>query len=217
VCHELGNALNAIGLSAELLEVERPSPVKEVKQGIRRGVHFMRGMIRDLQELGDLAGGQLTLTASSFSPSALTKEIASAFEAVTRAKGLQLSFTSDPSLSMVVTDEHRLKQVALRLVSNAVKYTESGGEVKFEIRDVDVNRWAITVSDTGAGIAPEFQQKVFEEFFRVAQTSGAEGAGLGLAITIRLVQLLEGEATLESQPGKGSRFEVVFPKNLKRL
>ena len=214
VCHELGNSLNAIGLSAELLVIERPSPVKEVKEGIRRGIQFMRRMLRDLQELADLAGGKITVTASPFAPSALAAEVASAYEAVARAKGLQLSFTSDPTLSILVTDEHRLKQVALRLVSNAINYTQSG-EIKFEVRDVDAERWGIAVSDTGAGIAPEFQKKVFEEFFRVAQTSGAEGAGLGLAFTIRLVQLLEGEATLESQPGKGTRVEVVLPKVFK--
>jgi signal transduction histidine kinase len=94
-----------------------------------------------------------------------------------------------------------------------VKYTQAG-RVSFHLREVDAKHWALVVEDTGIGIPASAQPQLFREFFRVPGTEQISGTGLGLAITKHLVELLAGKIRVESEPGKGSCFEVVLPKNV---
>ena len=111
-------------------------------------------------------------------------------------------------------DPDRLKQVVLNLVTNAIKYTPAGGRVTLGLGRVE--QWArLTVTDTGPGIAPEEQQRIFERFYRIdkARSRSMGGAGLGLAIAMRITQLHGGrlEVTSEGVPGKGSTFSLWLP------
>jgi hypothetical protein len=214
VSHELGNALNGVSWAAVTLTGADPTQLKEAQKAIQRGVQFMKEMIDDLQTLACLDSGEERLKPAPFAPLAVAQDITSIYGKMAADKGLQFIFEVDPSLPEVVSDEARVKQVAVNLVSNAVKYTASG-EVRVKFGTVDAERWAITVSDTGVGIAADHQQKIFDEFFRVDATSSAEGMGLGLAIATRLVRLLGGETRIESKVGRGSCFEVVLPKVLR--
>ena len=127
------------------------------------------------------------------------------------AKGLSLRLEIDPALQEVTGDERKIEQVVTNLLSNAIKYTDQG-EIRLSFKTVDADHWTVAVSDTGAGISKEDQKEIFSEFYRVETTSSVRGVGLGLAICCRLVDLLHGDLRLTSTLGKGSTFEVVFPR-----
>jgi hypothetical protein len=107
----------------------------------------------------------------------------------------------------------RLQQIVTNLVSNAIRYTQHG-KIQLTCQMLSENQWAIAISDTGRGIAPDDQDRIFEPFFRVGSTEQSylpESTGLGLAIVSRLVKLLQGKIELVSQLGVGSTFTVIFP------
>jgi len=113
----------------------------------------------------------------------------------------------------VLTDSLRLQQIVTNLVSNAIRYTERG-KIQLICQKLGENQWAIAISDTGRGIAPEDQTRIFEPFFRVGsdeQPYLPDSTGLGLAIVAQLVKLLQGKIELVSQVGVGSTFTVIFP------
>ena len=118
----------------------------------------------------------------------------------------------DPGLGELQADERKVKQILLNLLSNAVKFTPDGGRVDVSARAMN-GKIEIAVRDTGIGIAPEDHAAVFEEFKQVGRdyTRKAEGTGLGLALTRRLVELHGGEIALESALGKGATFTVKLP------
>jgi len=126
--------------------------------------------------------------------------------------GIRLSLEAAPDVDTVRGDERKLKQVALNLLSNAVKFTPEGGSVCLGARrnGAAVEVW---VTDTGVGIAPEDQARVFEEFRQVGADSArkAEGTGLGLALAKKFVELHGGTIRLESAPGRGSTFTFTLP------
>jgi len=126
--------------------------------------------------------------------------------------GITLNLELDPDLDVIEADERKVKQVVFNLLSNAVKFTPDGGHVAVMARRTD-DELQIAVSDTGVGIAPEDQARIFEEFRQVGQGSAkAEGTGLGLALTRRLVELHGGRLWVESEPGVGSTFTLTLPQ-----
>jgi signal transduction histidine kinase len=126
--------------------------------------------------------------------------------------GIQLGSELDPALGELNADERKVKQILLNLLSNAVKFTPDGGRVHVSAAQVN-GAVEVSVRDTGIGIAPEDQAVVFEEFKQVGRDAfrKAEGTGLGLTLTKRLVELHGGEIRLQSAPGKGSTFSFTLP------
>ena len=129
--------------------------------------------------------------------------------------GIALELRVDEKLGQIRADERKLKQIVLNLLSNAVKFTPDGGRVEVDAHLNDALA-EISVKDTGAGIAPEDQAALFEEFRQVGRQSAGkqEGTGLGLALTRRFVELHGGTIRLESAPGKGSTFTFTLPLNM---
>ncbi|MDT4968656.1 MAG: hypothetical protein QOJ64_3393, partial [Acidobacteriota bacterium] len=131
----------------------------------------------------------------------------------TEAKEIQLNVDVAADLGLVLTDKHKLHQVLSNLVGNAIKFT-TAGTVTIKAAPVDRDRWYLEVSDTGIGISGDALTYIFDEFRqvddRLARSYG--GTGLGLAITRKIVELLEGEISVESQPQEGSRFRIVWPR-----
>lgn len=112
----------------------------------------------------------------------------------------------------IVGDQARLRQVLINLVGNALKFTERGGvTIRLGTKNNAVSHLLIEVEDTGPGIAPEDQQRIFEPFVQLGKTADNKGTGLGLSITRQFVQLMKGRLSLESTPGKGSLFRVDLP------
>jgi len=136
-------------------------------------------------------------------------------EELAKEKGLGFQAQLDESLpESMVSDAARLRQIAINLVSNAIKFTDKGF-VSVDIKRLDAGRWQMQVTDTGIGIPKEALPVIFEEFRRVEKDRylATEGTGLGLAIVKKLVNMLDGEVKVTSEVGKGSTFTAIFPIN----
>lgn len=134
------------------------------------------------------------------------------------AKNLQMVVDCDRAPETVLTDRLRLQQIVTNLLSNAIRYTESG-TVQLTCQILSDKQWSIAVTDTGVGIAPEDQSRVFDPFFQ-AGNSGThlpDSTGLGLAIVSQLVKLVQGKIELVSQVGVGSTFTVILPLEVKTI
>jgi CheY-like chemotaxis protein/two-component sensor histidine kinase len=170
-------------------------------------------LINDILDLSKVEAGKATVYAEPLEPGKLLQAVAATAEPMARDKGLELVVELDANLGTVVTDETKVRQIVLNLVSNAVKFTQAG-RVLIRATAQPNDGWAIAVADTGVGIGPEHRELVFEEFRQVdaSTTREAGGTGLGLAIARKLARLLGGDLTVESVPGEGSTFTLTLPR-----
>ena len=215
--HELRTPLNAIIGYTEMMADGLYGDVPEKAQGVlervqANGRHLL-GLINDVLDLSKIEAGQLVLAVEEYSVTDMVATVLSATESLARAKNLRLASDVPAGLPTGTGDARRLTQVLLNLVGNAIKFTDQGS---VEVRAAEVNgRFELSVVDTGFGIAPEDQAKIFEEFQQVDNTSTRKkgGTGLGLSISRRIVELHGGRITVESDVGKGSTFKVIVPIN----
>ena len=215
--HELRTPLNAILGYTEMMVDGLYGNVGEKAQGVlervqSNGKHLL-GLINDVLDLSKIEAGQLVLAMEHYSVADMVSTVLSATESLARAKGLALVSTVAPDLPMGIGDARRLAQVLLNLVGNAIKFTDQG---KVEIRVARAaDRFEIAVVDTGLGIAPDDQKRIFDEFQQVDSTSTRKkgGTGLGLSISRRIVELHGGRITVESAVGAGSTFLISLPIN----
>jgi signal transduction histidine kinase len=214
--HELRTPLNAVIGFSEVLQDrmfgELNDKQAEYVQDIHSSGRHLLSLINDILDLSKVEAGRMELELSSFHlPTALESALTLLRERATR-HGIALGLEVDERLDEFVGDERKIRQVLLNLLSNAVKFTPEGGrvEVRAVLEDALVR---VTVNDTGAGIAPEDQAKIFEAFSQVGndQTRKHEGTGLGLTLTRRFVELHGGEISVESAVGKGSTFAFTLP------
>jgi signal transduction histidine kinase len=143
----------------------------------------------------------------------LIKIVVEMVEPLAHSKGLEITVAAADAPKQIITDPLRLQQVITNLLSNAIRYTESG-LVRLECQTLPHQFWAIVISDSGVGISPEDQAHIFDPYVRAIsseQLQATDGTGLGLAIVSRLVKLMQGEIKLVSQPGVGSTFTVILP------
>jgi signal transduction histidine kinase len=191
------------------------------------GTHLL-ALINDILDLAKVEAGRLEMQPEAFSLNQAIAALLSTLRPLAEAKGLSLQ-VEPPGDGLMTTDSARLRQVLYNLLSNAIKFTPAGGrvtvrwewlpEVDLEAAAVPVDQAAamrIAVQDTGIGIAPEDQDLIWEDFrqVRTGTMKSHDGAGLGLALTQRLVQLLGGLIRVDSTPGEGSTFTTVLPRQL---
>lgn len=170
-------------------------------------------LINDALEISRYEAGQMKLHPMLTVVPDLVSGILEMIEPLARAKDLQLIIECDRAPTTIVTDPLRLKQVITNLLSNAVRYTETGS-IRLECQTLSEQQWAIAVIDTGVGIEPKNQKQIFEPYFQAIggeQAYVANSTGLGLAIVSRLVKLLQGKIELSSEVGVGSTFTVTLP------
>lgn len=210
--HELRTPLNAIlGFTDVLLsEVDGPlsSEARENLEIVRQSGSHLRSLINDILDLSALETGRLNLQLKNTDIWSVAADVVREERPIAQRKNIKLELTGSPV--MAVADQMRVRQVLGNLIGNAVKFTTEGSvQVHVELAGPRV---AISVTDTGPGIALEEQAAVFEEYRQSGdwQARGA-GSGLGLAITRRLVRMHGGRIELDSTLGKGSRFTVLLP------
>jgi signal transduction histidine kinase len=214
--HELRTPLNAIiGFSDVMLSgMTGPLPGKqrEFVGDIRDSGKHLLALINDILDLSKIEAGRMELVVAPFDvPVAVAEAVALVRERAER-HGVKLESLLEPGVASCHGDQRKVKQILLNLLTNAVKFTPAGGTVALRGRRVEGD-YEFSVADTGVGIAPEDQPLIFEEFRQVGNDLDrrAEGTGLGLALTRRLVLLHRGRIGLESAPGKGSTFTFTLP------
>jgi PAS domain S-box-containing protein len=213
--HELRTPLNAIIGFSDLLVEESAGPLtvkqKRFLNHIAQGARHLLALINDILDLSKIEAGHMELQLESFALDAAVSEVLATIKPLASEKKLLLD-TSKVSETSVLADRIRFKQILYNLLSNAVKFTPPGGTITVE-GATDTKRLTMAVADTGVGIPLEDQATIFESFRQVGVTTKGvrEGTGLGLAITKRLVEQHGGEISVESEPGKGSRFVFTLP------
>jgi signal transduction histidine kinase len=190
---------------------ETPEKVRGVLDRVQSNGRHLLGLINDVLDLSKIEAGQLTLAIEPYAMATIMQSVASSTESLARTKGLALKLSVSDGLPLGAGDERRLTQVVLNLVGNAIKFTDAG-HVELAAR-ASGEKFIVTVRDTGPGIAPENQARIFEEFQQVDSSSTRKkgGSGLGLAISRRIIELHGGTIGVESQLGTGSTFIVTIP------
>jgi signal transduction histidine kinase len=213
--HELRTPLNAVLGYTELmvdgLYGEIPDQAKEVLERVQvNGKHLLE-LINDVLDLSKLEAGQLKLSLDDYSMHSIVDAVMATTGSLAQAKGLTMKKAVDAGLPLGRGDERRLTQVLLNLVGNAIKFTDAG-EVEISAHATN-GTFDVAVRDTGPGIAPQDQIRIFEDFQQVdnSSTRYKGGTGLGLAIARRFVEMHGGTLTVESALGTGSTFHVHVP------
>lgn len=212
ISHELRTPLHAIVSSVELLELNLHSESdRKIIQRLETGARHLEAQMRDLTDFARLGAGKLELRLTVFDPMELLDSIVDANTPAAVAKGLALRGQFTGEAGLVESDQHRLRQIVTNLVTNAIKYTDSGSiDVRFER---SLERLDISVIDTGPGIAREQLPLIFKEFTQLdsSSTRRFDGAGMGLAVVRGLVELLGGVVNVSSDVGQGAAFRVSLP------
>ena len=217
VSHELRTPLNVIIGLCQLLERDPQMPLAPLQSDavmrMERNARSLLELVNDLLDYSRLEAGRSALHLEEVDIKELVTKVVESYREEARDKNIELHLNMSPELSYVRTDQHKLSQVLSNLVSNAVKFT-STGSITVTTAPHDPERWYMEVSDTGIGMTNDALSYIFEEFRQVDDrlARSYSGVGLGLAITRKIVELLEGEITVESKPGEGSRFRIIWPR-----
>ena len=216
--HEFRTPLNAIlGYTSMLLKGVLGPLDEEQAEGLARvdsnGRHLL-GIINDILDISRIEAGRMPLRLSEFGLPELVGEVLAEVEPIVAQSSVHIEASVDQRLPSVQSDRQKVKQIVLNLLTNAVKFTPSGIITLSARYDPRTREVAVTVADTGIGIAAEDHARIFEDFQQAdsSPTRTHGGAGLGLAICRRLATMLGGKIQLESAPGTGSTFTVVLPR-----
>ena len=216
--HELRTPLNAvIGLTEMMVTNAARFGTEKAQEPLRRvhgaGTHLL-SLINQVLDLSKIEAGKLELSPESVSLAPLVDEVIGTARPLADQNKNRLIVNGQDALGILTVDPMRLRQILLNLLSNACKFTKRG-EVMLSSRTVvDGRRWVeFAVSDTGIGMTPDQQTRLFQEFTQADASTARQygGTGLGLAITRRLAQMMGGDVTVASEPGKGSVFTVRLP------
>ncbi|MBZ0254640.1 HAMP domain-containing histidine kinase, partial [bacterium] len=215
ISHDLRAPLNSILGASELVADETYGSVNEKQQKamstIDRNVTSLLKLIDGILELSRLESGLLEMEFRSVQVNDLLIRLTENLRPLAERKSLELLYEAEAHLPEIQTDNDKLYLILQNLISNAIQFTESGF-IKIQANATSEQCLVIEVQDTGPGIDPKEQQKIFEEFSRIASTSAkSKGFGLGLAITKELALALKGTIDLESQVGQGSTFRLTLP------
>jgi signal transduction histidine kinase len=232
VSHELRTPMTSIKGFTQLLSMGSLGPVndtqKEFLNIIQTNAERMISIINDLLDITKIETGSVELDLRPLHLAETLSNVVMELQSSIQAREHELSISIPPGLPLVRADAKRFNQILLNLLSNAVKYTPRGGKIALEAREADIHdvpeelqpelraapRYAlIEVRDSGVGIAPEEQERVFDRFYRTENPLKVEagGTGLGLSLVRPLIELFGGRIWVRSTPGQGSTFSFVVP------
>ena len=218
--HDIRTPMNAIiGLTA--IARKNLGDVKSTGENLRKislaGNHLLT-LINDILDISKVESGQLKLSPLTFSIVETVENLVNISQPMVKEKELEFSFhIHNMEKEYLYTDQLRLNQIYINILSNAIKYTEPGGRVGVEIREEESTdpgcvRLSYIVADSGMGMSPEFMKTMYQPFSRQtdSRVSSIQGTGLGLAITKQMVDLMDGTIECQSELGKGTTFTVVL-------
>ncbi len=211
--HEFRTPLGGLTAAAHLLQrPDLPNDQRaKITQTVYDEVQRLSGMANDFLELARLESGRARFVKEPVHLGGLIGECVEIVRHQAEEEQIPIELDIDPSVSTVPGDRNRLKQVILNLLTNAIKYNNSGGKVLVQLRR-EGEQVLASVSDSGKGIPAESLPHIFERFYRVPdQESRVGGTGLGLAISKRITEAHQGTISVESQPGQGTTFTIALP------
>ncbi|MGY2191157.1 ATP-binding protein [Pseudomonas pergaminensis] len=218
--HEIRSPMNAVVAAVELL---RNTPLDKQQQHFadlaNHGAQSLLRLLNDVLDISKLDAGQVKLEYEPVNISTLVNNVVDLHRLRAREKHLSIGVAREPHLPLLMLDSTRVGQVLHNLLSNAIKFTETGGvEVAYVISDLNTPRrkqLRLTVTDTGIGLSPESQARLFQPYSQAAQSyKRSGGTGLGLVICRDLLKLMGGTLTLDSTLGEGTRFELSLTAEL---
>ncbi|MCS7160406.1 MAG: HAMP domain-containing sensor histidine kinase, partial [Gemmatales bacterium] len=215
VSHELRTPLNSIlGFSEVLLSSEPPLSERQKRWvlNIQTSGQQLLNLINDVLDFAKMEAGRMEVRIEEFPISEIVDTMLNMFRPLAERKNIVLVSEIEPGIPPVRQDSSKIQQILWNLLSNAIKFTPEGGRVCVRV-ETDGVHLILSVIDTGIGIAPEDQEKVFEKFRQVGQalTREQSGTGLGLSIVRELAKLLGGNVSLKSELGHGSTFIITLP------
>ena len=218
--HELRTPLSVVMASADLLladpSIKEPF-LRQVLEDLKSEVKKMTNLVSDLLMVARSDNNAIKFKIQRLDLSEILKQVIRNMTPIAEKKNIRLG-GEDLRKAPINADEQKLKQLAIILVDNAIKYTPEGGAVLVRLEKFDDSRAVFAVMDSGIGIAEEDLDKVFERFYRVDKARSREmgGNGLGLAIAAEIVKLHEGKISVASKLGEGTKFTVELKTNLKK-
>lgn len=218
--HELRTPLNAILGFSQLLELSTPSPMPDQASKIHqisKAGWYLLELINEILDLAVIESGKLALSPESLALSDIMLECQAMLDPLGLKRDVHINFLPVANSLFVHSDRIRLKQVLNNLISNAIKYNREHGTVEVACAVTTEDRIRVTVKDSGIGLSPDKLAQLFQPFNRLGQESGTvEGTGIGLVVTRRLIDLMEGTMGVESTVGVGSEFWIELKRDSMR-
>ena len=218
--HDIRTPMNAIIGFSDLLEkhLDDKEKVHDYIKKIQLSGSFLLSLINYVLEMARIESGKATLRTEVGDAQELLGALNAVFEPAVEKKRLKYNCTLDVEHRFIICDVTKVREIVLNIISNSVKYTPEGGSVTVQIKEIPWEKegwtaYRILVEDTGIGMGAEYLPHIFEEFTRerTSTESKVVGAGLGLPIVKALIDLMGGTIQVESERGKGSKFEVIWP------
>jgi protein-histidine pros-kinase len=212
VNHEVRTPLNSILGFAELLKLERVGPLNEKQlryvNNVEAAGRHLLALVNDTLDLSKMAAGKMDLDIATLAVAAIVEEAAGQVQPLIEEHGLEIELEFGDEVCWVEADRRRLLQILWNLLSNAIRHTAAGGKLRIHCKPAG-QAVEIIVSDTGVGMAADQLTRIFEDYTQVGVK--ADGTGLGLPVSRRLAQLMDGDIGVASEPGAGSSFTITLP------
>ncbi|HTB21778.1 MAG TPA: HAMP domain-containing sensor histidine kinase, partial [bacterium] len=215
---ELRTPLNSIIGFTEIIHDGRAGAVsveqKEFLDDVLSSARNLLQLINDILDLSKVEAGKIQVSFANVDVPALLEEAASKLRTQAQKRRIHIQVEAGPDLGEIVSDGDRLRQVLYNFISNAIKFSHEGGEVRLRALPDEAGRFRLEVEDFGIGVAEEDQARLFGEFVQLDQETNKKhgGTGLGLSLCKKIVELLGGRVGLRSRKGSGSVFFAVLPR-----